>query len=234
MNQDKTREILAEIETGYDMVSGKFSETRKYFWRGLEFIGDYTKDGDSILDFGCGNGRLLELMADKSIKYWGVDVSNSLINLAQERYYSKDINFSKIDPRQISLPFEDNFFNAVYSIAVFHHLPSKKHRKDIIKELYRIAKPGGCVIITVWNLWQRKYIKNILKNWMQKIAGKSSLDWNDAYIPFKDNWGKTFQRYHHAYTKGELADDFAGAGFVKKKVIGGRNIIFIGEKPLIV
>lgn len=58
MKKEIAEKILQETEAGYDLMAGKFSETRKYFWRGLEFIADYTKEGDKILDFGCGNGRL--------------------------------------------------------------------------------------------------------------------------------------------------------------------------------
>lgn len=230
MEKLRADRILQEIETGYDLMSDKFSETRKYFWRGLESISDCAKDGDNILDFGCGNGRLLELFSEKNIKYWGVDVSQKLINLAQQRYCGENIHFSKVDPSQTSLPFQDNFFNASYSIAVFHHFPGKEYRKAMAEEFYRVTEPGGYVIITVWNLWQKKYIGKILKNWKTKILGKNFIDWNDCYITFKDNQGNVFKRYHHAFTVRELENLFAGAGFKKEKIMRGRNIVYIGKK----
>jgi ubiquinone/menaquinone biosynthesis C-methylase UbiE len=243
MKKTEADKILSEMESGYDLVSGKFSETRKYFWRGLEFIGDYSKDGDRIFDYGCGNGRLLELFAGKKIKYFGVDVSEKLIDLAIDKYgesihsienaeciSKKSVNFSKIDPVQTSLPFQDNFFNAVYSIAVFHHFPGKEYRNEMAKELYRITKPGGYIVITVWNLWDKRYIKNILSNWISKFSGKSSLDWNDCCITFKDNKGNIFNRYHHAFTKREVIKLFSRAGFRKEMILRDRNIVYVGIK----
>ena len=243
MDQETARKILKETEAGYDAMSVKFSQTRKYFWRGLEFIADYAKDGNKVLDFGCGNGRLLELFADKNIDYFGTDVSAKLIDLAQQKYASA--HFAKTNTSQTSLAFTNEFFNTVYSIAVFHHFPSQKYREEVAKELYRVTKKDGHIIITVWNLWQKRYIKNIVNNWLEKLyfifagatrVGKNinsgKLDWNDCYISFTDNQGKKFQRFHHAFTKRELKKLFSSAGFKIEKceTINGRNIVLIGKK----
>ena len=243
MKKEIAKKILQEIEQGYDLMSQKFSETRKYFWRGLEFIADYVKEGDKVLDFGCGNGRLLELFRGNNIDYLGMDVSQNLIDVAKEHY--KNYTFQKIDPLQTTLPFADDFFNTVYSIAVFHHFPSEKYRENAAEELYRVTKKDGHIIITVWNLWQRKYIKNIFDNWINKIYlsfGSSAyireskypnqLDWNDCSITFKDNQGKIFNRYHHAFTKRELKKLFASTGFKVEKceIINGRNILLVCKK----
>ncbi|MCX6763421.1 MAG: class I SAM-dependent methyltransferase [Candidatus Moranbacteria bacterium] len=239
MDDNLVKKILSETEAGYDLMVKKFSETRKYFWRGLEFIGDYAKNGDKILDYGCGNGRLLELFIGKNIEYFGADVSRKLINTAKNKYISNNIKFQKINSGQVILPFPDNYFNTVYSIAVFHHLPSSELRLKIAKELYRTTQPGGHIIITIWNLWQKRYIKNIFKNWANKVLDcvrqrscHATLYWNDCYITFKNNEGEIFQRYHHAFTKNELKNLFKKAGFRIKscKKIHNRNIVLIGEK----
>lgn len=95
-------------------------------------------------------------------------------------------------------------------------------------------------------IWQRKYIKNIFKNWLSKIqaisGGSTSireveppcaeLDWNDCMISFTDNQGNKFQRFHHAFTKKELKKLFKNAGFEIEKceIIDGRNIVLVGRK----
>lgn len=243
MKKEIAEKILKETESGYDSMSQKFSETRKYFWRGLEFIANYAKKGEKVLDFGCGNGRLLKLFPDKDIDYLGVDVSQNLVDVAKKHYQKQ--TFQKINPLQITLPFADDFFNTIFSIAVFHHFPSKKYREDVAKELYRITKKNGYIVITVWNLWQKKYIKNIIDNWINKIYlnfGGSTLvedvqysgqlDWNDCYISFTNNEGKKFQRFHHAFTKCELRKLFASTGFKVEKcaIIKGRNILLVCKK----
>jgi ubiquinone/menaquinone biosynthesis C-methylase UbiE len=243
MKKEIAEKILQETETGYDLISEKFSQTRKHFWRGLEFLKDYTHPGDRVFDFGCGNGRLLELIGDvPDVEYYGADVSQKLIDIAKERYVAVNANFSKINPIQDTLPFESDFFNTTYSIAVFHHFPSKEYRDRIAQELYRVTKKDGYVIITVWNLWpaaaslwrgkQKKYFKNILRNLFDKVKGKSELEIKDCMISFTDNNGVKFQRFHHAFTKRELKKLFEKAGFKIERceIVDGRNILLVGKK----
>ena len=222
---------LKNTEKGYDLIAKKFSETRKHFWRSLEFMKDYVRDGDKVLDFGCGNGRLIELFRNKNIQYVGVDVSQKLIERAKKRYSEQTESFLKISPTKVSLPFNAENFNSVYAIAVFHHLPGKQRRLNVTKELYRVTKREGWVIVTVWNLWQSRYRSKIFRNWLRKIIGKSELDWNDCQITFTDNEGEVFERYHHAFTERELEKLFKKVGFniVEVRKIGG-NIVLIGQK----
>lgn len=229
MEKKEVNKILQEIEAGYNQMARKFSETRKFFWRDLEFIKKYAKG--NVLDYGCGNGRLLELIGDNNVEYYGVDISENLISLAQEKYqnYPK-AHFQKIAAQETTLPFSQDFFNAIYSIAVFHHLPGSS-RKLMAEELYRTAGKDSHIIVTVWNLVQKKYYKKILKNWLDKILGKSKLDWNDCYIDFKDNEGKIFKRYHHAFTKRKLRNLFERAGFQTEKCakLNRKNLVYVGK-----
>lgn len=251
MDQKTVNKILSETEQGYDTIAHKFSETRRHFWRGLEFIKDYTHEGDNILDFGCGNGRLLELISDtKGMKYLGVDVSEQLIKLAKAKYETETVTFQKIhpvksaeggapvaqfnivNPSQSTITLENDFFNTIYSIAVFHHFPSREYRQTVANEFFAKTKKDGTIVVTVWYLWQKKYLKNILRNWLGKLKGKSVFDWNDCEISFTNNEGKKIQRFHHAFTKGEFQKLFESAGFETKKceVVDGRNILYIGKK----
>lgn len=230
MKQDTVQLILEQIRSGYDRISEKFFQTRKYFWRDLEWIRKYAKEGEKILDFGCGNGRLLELFRKENIQYTGIDISEKLIEQARKVYANESRTFLVVSPSLERVPFPDSFFNTVYTIAVFHHIPGKEKREEAARELFRITKNEGYIIVTVWNLWQPKYRKRIIHNWISKIIGRSSLDWNDCWIPFTDNKGNVFKRFHHAFTKKELGALFEKAGFSQEKLEEGRNIVFIGRK----
>jgi ubiquinone/menaquinone biosynthesis C-methylase UbiE len=231
MDQKLAKKIIEDTAKGYNLISEKFSQTRSHFWKDLEFIGSYCKKGDKVLDFGCGNGRLLDFLEKKGIEYTGVDISDKLLAEARNQSRGLGIKFQKISGLD-SLPLESNSFNSVYAIAVLHHLPGKEMRKRMAEEFYRILRPEGKVVITVWNLWQKKYWRNIFFNWEEKILGKSHLDWNDCYINFQDNRGNKFERFHHAFTKRELAELFSQAGFSigKCDTISGKNIVLVGSK----
>jgi ubiquinone/menaquinone biosynthesis C-methylase UbiE len=239
MREKLVKKILNDTEEGYDLVAGKFSQTRNRFWKELEFINKFAKGDGRILDFGCGNGRLTEILKNKNIDYVGVDVSEKLINSAKfcnaDRSGFQKVNFLKIESDFKHLPFPADYFDVIYSIAVFHHIPSYAKRLAVAQELYRLTKKGGYVVITVWDLWQsghkKNYRKNIFKNWKDKILNQSELDWNDCWITFADNNGQIFKRFHHAFTKLGLKNLFRKSGFdvLNCKVIKG-NIVLIGKR----
>ncbi len=232
MRDEIIKKNLAQIEKGYDMVANKFSATRKFFWSDLKFIEKYVSNGDKVLDFGCGNGRLLELLRDKNIVYKGVDISEKLLILARKKFPEYKDSFIKINSSKLRLPFNDKNFNTIYAIASLHHLPGLFYRKKVIREFYRLLSDDGRLVVTVWNLWQSRYRKNIFKNWWSKLVGKSELDWNDCFIPFKDNNSQVFNRYHHAFTGGELRRLFTQEGFLVDEVkkIGGNFVLLARKK----
>jgi ubiquinone/menaquinone biosynthesis C-methylase UbiE len=235
MQQEIINKILNETESGYDQMAEKFSHTRKNFWGDLAFIADYVEDGDKILDYGCGNGRLLEILKEKKVEYVGVDISQKLIDLAKEKYPDHSESFFKI-ASQGSLAFPDNYFNRIISVAVFHHFP-EKYAREMARELFRITKPGGTIVITAWNLWQKKRRKNIFN--FSSLLGKifqtkkyRGFGFGDILVPFQDNEGSVFKRYHRVYTKNSLSAIFLSAGFEIEKcfLANGKNIILIGRK----
>ena len=109
-----------------------------------------------VADIGCGDGKYLNL--NKSIMTIGCDRSTSLCNLAAIKYQPFE---SVCDRNQLAvcdnlaLPFRSQMFDAVISIGVVHHFSSPKRRVQAVKELVRILRPGGKIMIYVWAMEQR-------------------------------------------------------------------------------
>lgn len=201
MQNSTALEVIEKVKSDYDDIADQFSATRNALWSDILFINDYVKDGDRVLDLGCGNGRLLKLLKEKNITYTGIDISEKIIIQAQSLFTENDkIKF--LVGNALELPFDDNEFDVVISVAFFHHIPSNELRLKTLKEVRRITSNDGVIIMTVWNLWQKKYFKFVLKNILMKIFGKSRLDFKDALIPWKK--GKNVDRYYHAFTLSEL------------------------------
>lgn len=55
----------------------------------------------------------------------------------------------------LALPFRDESFDAVLSIAVVHHFATTERRITALKELARILRIGGRLVISVWAMEQR-------------------------------------------------------------------------------
>lgn len=222
MNQDYAQFLLNKTRDDYNAIAEDFSNTRRYNWRGFEFLTQYVGPGDKVLDLGCGNGRLLELLQEKKINYIGLDNSSALIALAQKKYPGADFRTGDA----LSLPFTDNYFDKIYSIAVLHHIPSQELRIKFLAEAKRVLKPGGLLILTVWDL-QRGRVWLRLKFFLKKMFGLSKLDVGDVFVP----WAKKYQRYVHCFTKSELKELFEKSGLETKEINNlGDNIYAILTK----
>ncbi|MFA5925686.1 MAG: class I SAM-dependent methyltransferase [Parcubacteria group bacterium] len=218
--RETEKKILSNLETGYDSIADKFSNTRAFMWRDLGFMKNLVESDGYILDFGCGNGRLAGFFEGNYGKYVGTDISQKLLNIARQRYSSEKTEFIKVNPMFERLPFGDGYFDTVFSIAVFHHFPSREYALQVSKELYRISKPGGKIVISVWNLWQKQYLK---------YHQKTNKEWMDANIPFKSG-ERIFNRYHHPFKIGEFEGLFREAGFKTMEKKEGWNLLYIGKK----
>lgn len=194
-----SNQTLKTIQETYNKIAVEFSNTRNK--RQTEFVNfdKYIDDKSVILDLGCGNGRLYNYLNKKNLKnlnnnYFGIDFSTSMIKVAKK--LNPKANFSYGD--QLKIPFKNNKFDVIYNIRAFHHIPTRKLRIKSLLEIDRVLKKDGIVIMTVWNLWQKKYILNIIKSFVKSIISKNK--YNDLYI----NWGKKEKRYYHAFTQREL------------------------------
>ncbi len=230
MEKDVAKKLLEKTKKDYNIIAKDYSRTRGFVWD-IEDLSKYASDNDRILDLGCGNGRLLEVLKNKKIDYIGIDASEELIKIAKENYPQE--NFQVADA--LSLPFPDNYFHKVFAIRSFHHFPSKKIREQFLQEVKRVLKPNGLLILTVWSVWyskNRKGLKQIIKNLFLKIIGKSKLDFGDALIP----WNNETMRYYHFFTKIELKNLIKKAEFKIRKtwVTPGKkkysDIYIIAEK----
>ncbi len=168
MDLNYAKYLLEKTRNDYNSIAEDFSRTRWNIWAEFNIFREYVKNGDKVLDAGCGNGRLLELFKDKVIDYTGIDISEKLINLARKKY--SDNNFIVADT--LNLPFPDNNFDKVFSIAVLHTIPSCGLRQKVLFELRRVLKPSGFLILTVWDVWRKDTFPLLLKYCLLKLINK--------------------------------------------------------------
>lgn len=194
---------MEKNQKNYNLIAEEFSQTRNFISDNFKnWIKKYIREKEKILDWGCGNGRFYEIL--KANDYYGIDISKNMIAIARQKY--PEANFTISSP--LVIPYPDNFFDKIISLAVFHHLPSKKLRIQFLKEAQRTLKPNGLLILTVWNISFKQLI--ISKNWKRlklrlkffflKLIGKNPLDFNDIFIP----WNNKCQRYIHCFSLKEL------------------------------
>ena len=224
MKKEYAEQLLKKTKEGYNQIAEEFSTTREELWEEMSFLfDDYVIPGDKILDLGCGNGRFFKLLKDKDVNYIGVDFSEKLIEIAKKKY--PKVKFQVADA--LDLPFPNNYFDKIYSIATLHHIPSKQFRLQLLKETRRILKPNGLLILTVWDLWQRCRTRSLIFKFnLLKIFGKSKLDLRDILM----DWQGMPSCYFHCFTKKELVKAVGDAGF---KLIREGEILVGAERRVL-
>jgi len=231
MDLEYAKFILEKTKENYNLIAKEFSTTRKDIWEELSFLFKDLKEGEKILDLGCGNGRWYKIFKEKKVDYFGLDNSEKLIEIAKENF--PEAKFFVGDA--LNLPFPDNFFDRVYAIAILHHIPSENLRLEVLKETKRVLKPGKILILTCWKIHQPREILALLKYTFLKLIGRSKLDFKDFFLP----WGKKTLRYYHCFSKIELENlvrkvdfEILESGIVKNKRGNRQNYYLICKKPL--
>ncbi|MDX5417569.1 MAG: class I SAM-dependent methyltransferase [Hymenobacteraceae bacterium] len=102
--------------------------------------------GMRLLDAGCGTGRNLHYLLQAGVKVYGADASSEAIqqvrNLSTKMAPTlPETNFIITDLQ--TLPFESENFDVVLCSAVLHFARSDAHFKAMVRELWRVLKPGG-------------------------------------------------------------------------------------------
>ena len=100
------------------------------------------------LDFGCGVGRLTRAMAEYFPECCGVDISPTMISMAQELNRDRPRCHFQLNEDTRLKRLQDNYFGFIYTSLVLQHIaPPCSHQ--YIAELVRVLKPGGVLIFQV-------------------------------------------------------------------------------------
>ncbi len=100
-----------------------------------------------LLDVACGTGRTLHQIAraHPAMRLFGVDLSPDYVRLARKRLADVAEVTLAVENGE-AMPFADGAFDIATSVYLFHELP-RKTRRTVLREMLRVVKPGGLVIL---------------------------------------------------------------------------------------
>jgi len=151
-------------------------------WGGLESL----PAGTTVLDVGCGIGGSSRILAkDYGFAVTGVTISPQQVKRAQELTV-EGLNAQFLVDDAMHLSFPDGSFDVVWSIEAGPHMPDKA---IFAKELLRVLKPGGVLVVADWNqrddrqiplnFWEKPVMQQLLDQWshpaFSSIEGFSEL-----------------------------------------------------------
>ncbi|XP_070762378.1 tRNA (carboxymethyluridine(34)-5-O)-methyltransferase alkbh8 isoform X2 [Enoplosus armatus] len=142
----------------YDAIASHFSSTRHSPWPRVCHFLSSLPPGSVLADVGCGNGKYLGVNTE--VIAVGCDRSSALVQICAERGFQAFVSDA------LSVPLRTASCDACISIAVIHHFSTQERRLAAVRELARLLKPGGRVLIYVWafeqeyNKQRSKYLKD--------------------------------------------------------------------------
>lgn len=137
-------------------------------WGGLDKLPPST----TVLDVGCGIGGSSRILAgDYKFAVTGITISPQQVIRAQQLTPQElDVQFQVDDAMAMSFP--DESFDVVWSIEAGPHMPDKA---IFAKELMRVLKPGGVLVVADWNqrdarqkplnFWEKPVMRQLLDQW---------------------------------------------------------------------
>ena len=178
----------------YDPQGRQIYLTHDKFEGFIEMMNENRTGSQKILDIGCGNGWLSTLYRLPGDEMHGIDISA----LNVERARSRGVR-AILHNVENGLPYEDSFFDIIICVDVLEHLffPEK-----VVKEMHRVLKAGGILIIGVPNLY-------CLRNRIEMWTG------NARFIEYPMN----LEHIRH-YSKKTISGILAGTGFKILKSMG--------------
>lgn len=119
-----------------------------------------SKENEHILEFGFGTGQNLLLVhkANPKAKLEGLDIDPKVKAIAEHKLAKNNVELPLHLYDGSVLPFADNSFEKVYSCLVFHQLDAET-KLNCLKELHRVMKPNGKLIIADWGKAQNKLMR---------------------------------------------------------------------------
>ncbi len=129
--------------------------SREYFARSrLNWLSYLLREQDiaprRVMDFGCGTGMSLSLLADilGAEQVIGLDTSPESLAVARESVGSRPVQLAT--PAQY-LPQQD--LDLVFCNGVFHHIPVEERPATVMNYIYRCLRPGGMFALWENNPW---------------------------------------------------------------------------------
>lgn len=198
----------------YERVAGEFSRSREHLnpgiLRGLEGL----ERCRSLLDVGCGDGRLGLAWRDGALpfpwiagaRYVGLDQSRTL--LSARAPWPEGLSAVRADLLEDAWP--EGPFDLVCCLAVLHHLPGRGARREVLRRIAGRLAPGGRWLVSVWQVLGRERFRRRLVDWAEVGVDPQELDPGDLLLDWRR--GAVALRYVHHYEDAELEADCAAAG----------------------
>jgi len=157
----KVAGIFDSVAGRYDLMNDLMSAGMHRLWKRFAVESSGVKAGGRVLDIAGGTADLSALFTKqvgKRGEVWLTDINNSMLTLGRDRLLDQGMAAPVAQCDAEKLPFPDDYFDCV---SVAFGLRNMTRKDAALKEMLRVLRPGGCVIVLefskVWKPLQPLY-----------------------------------------------------------------------------
>ena len=190
-----------EIARGYD----KYHSANRLFDLDRRFIEEVLPARGTVLDIGCGTGRLLVYLQEKGYDTIGVDLSSHMLEVAREKSGEK-ARLVRAD--MLALPMAEGQVDAcIMMFSVLGMLKGEHLRKQALKEAARVLRRGGILALHVHNRYKHvvRGVAGLLKGFVFSMFGRNT--------EIMRNYRSLPGLYLHLFSRGEILRLLEETGF---------------------
>ena len=168
----------------------------------------------NVLDVGCGNGRFSLFMSQhgRLKTYTGIDNSEGLLAQAADNFSDlpEPVAFRPIDLRRPKFLAGFGQYDLVTHHAVMHHIPQRKTRLAIMKEMAAHLRPNGMLMMSTWQFIDSERQRRKVTDWANIGLTADDVEEGDYLLTWKR--GGMGYRYCCMVDEGQTAELAAEAG----------------------
>jgi SAM-dependent methyltransferase len=223
--------------TGSQITEFEFRDTGRQsvadLQRVLQTSGKRLDEFTSVLDFGCGCGRVLRHLRHLagSAALHGCDTDGDAVAWAREHLDFATYEHNDALP---PLPYDDATFDLVANHSVFTHLP-EAYQDRWLAELQRVLAPGGWAVLSVAGLHA---FAGLVQSWRDWPADPSHLEAAMRDVGFlyisDDSWtGTSFPDWYHStfhspnYVIEHWSQYFTVVGYFPRAALNFQDVVLV-------
>ncbi len=168
LSVDTTNQATADLRSIYDRIAPLYDLLDIPFERGRYRAirpGVFAEVADArrLLDCGIGTGRNIPYYP-RQVEVTGIDQCQGMLERARRRAHRQQRQVDLIEANVLDMPFDDDTFCAATATFLFCVLPDEI-QESALREIARVVKPGGQIVLLEYQLSQRPWHSRIMKLW---------------------------------------------------------------------